>query len=396
MVKFICVIFVFLIATASNAQELRGVWNAGLQGSSPNNTKVALSWTLEAIGEIGRLTAEGEGWGAEYDGPRIACTYFVPFSDQDALTAEPGLAPACPAAESIRLRISGYDVTVLESPGLEVFGDMQLRNIAAHVPAPQLAATPPNFDVLGVGPRQTLAEVEENLLGQRGWALTSSRVTTAGGSTAGRLARVYLATDQTVTGPTGIGVVPVDAIVVAYESVIDAKDADAPSVRAVVVQRTTFYFDAGEQVAVASLNEAVIKKYGVSSNDRPGAGDGNRDFDRDGNIIMDRVKSNFPPCFLDENNRRVDIVQLKWSYDRPWEGRAGEIWGYGFPGCGGHVDVSIREQSGTGAVDELRVTLEDRDLVLNSEWTFIEAQIAPKIRTAAGLADAGGSEAPEL
>ncbi|MEM6481796.1 MAG: hypothetical protein AAF922_12475 [Pseudomonadota bacterium] len=272
---------------------------------------------------------------------------------------------------------------------------MQLTNIAAYVPETELSVLPPDFDALGVGPRQTLSEVESNLLGQRGWIIASSKLTKGSGKAA-RLARVYLADERTITAPTGHGVVPIDGIIVAYEAVGDEAMAEAPEVRAAIVQRRTFYFDAGEQVAIASLSDALVKKYGPSGNDRPGAGDGHRDFDRNGVLITERPGPSFAPCLLDENKRTVDFVQLKWIYDRPWHGSSSELWGAGFLGCGAHVEVLIREQQGTGAVDELKITLSDRDLVLNAEWAFIEARLGPEIRTAAGLANSGGTDAPEL
>lgn len=395
MIRKMLTLSLALASATAQAEELRGVWGGGLSGTSLSGAPVELSWTLEAIGDLGRLTAEGRGWGADSSGPRAVCTYFIDYGSGGTMTPEPGTAPICPDVASVTLVPAGAEMQVLAAPGLEIFGDVTLRPLATYIPEDDLGVIPPNLDVLGVSPRQTLAEIEKNLLDERGWKIASSYAASGSGSNAGVLGRVYVRDDQTVARYEPP--LPVDFIVIGYEAVSDLANAEAPDVRAVLIKRRTSYFDAGQQVAVATMSDAIIAKYGPRSDGDQDASE-QRNYNPDGSVVADQ-RTPFAPCILRRTGilePRGDRVQFRWVYEPPGGGRNLEIWGQSYPGCGAHADVRLRPEKDTGAVSELETFLSDRELVLNAEWTFIEAKLEGKMRTAAELATNGGDDVPEL
>ncbi|MEM9392231.1 MAG: hypothetical protein AAGA38_00105 [Pseudomonadota bacterium] len=256
------------LATPSVAFEFAerdGLWFAGFRQSANGETR-ELSYTVDMTFGLGMLTIDHDPFGL--DKPRYKCRYAfqIPSGNEtaDQIVALGNNSVECPAPDGVTFKVPLEEKMDVTFP---FFDPAPLSLTAQRRPPSALGTLPANYDVLGVSTRQTKAQIEANLIGERGWSLvTDGRYKTQTLSTSDGLSHAHVASyrsvDTPLTNSSGLEVFP-DLIEVTFASAATKEGAEAPDAVAIFVYRRSDYRANERSLSVQAIADAVAQKYGA-------------------------------------------------------------------------------------------------------------------------------------
>ena len=373
------------------AAALEGEWFGGYSiGGQP------VTITVRAYGDVGLVETQGRGADTM---PSSNCSYVIELSGMTAtgypLTAGSGQTD-CPQSASFTFTRNADETLGIETNvGLVDFPVNPVTRASTH------GARLPfdNFDVLGVRPGQTRAEIEALLIAGRGWSEREDLAGSASTDTFSIASSVYIKSAEEIRTLIG-NTLPPDFIKVSYGA--RATGADPADDIAIVVRRT-LAFDESTAIPQQTLEESFTGKYGERFNpigpDRAYLADGSVDTGarRKAEQYSGQDGCWNPPGEGSQGSRRENgnrpalVLYGGGGIGRP---RAAEFHDFG-TGCGGLAQIRVDVQN--NLVGIASVELLDDAVGMAELWTqrmlTMQARLRPMIETAKA---ASGAKAPEL
>ena len=289
----------------------------------------------------------------------LNCTYFADLETQ-AMASVQG---QCLDATQTTLSDTAAG-TVLSMP--EIWPE-PIRLLPFQLVDDVTPVYPEGFDVLGVRPGMTRAEIEA-IRAERGWASFDQRYGAQPGRRGGW--RVGYGPEGTPADSGGIA----DAIRIEYQAAANEEAAAQGDLRAVEVVRDGYYAQSGQTVAAAGLDAALREKYGI-----PGAE--SRVYLADGVVSQQGTET-----------RCRDLKDRMRNHEERQEV---------LPFCA--LQVTLYTQVSNAAGNRLSVTLVDMHLRENERVKLQVADVGRQleriseiVQPAASDGGSGGSTVPEL
>lgn len=383
-----------LAASAGNAQEFSpydGVWFGSQRTLNESGGLTAeLAYTFRSSGGLGILQVSDRKASPPVD---RRCTYAFKIADQAGKEVVNAAGNSADCPETSPISFGERTATSLQITA-DVFSSEATEVIGIRVPYLVLPPQPESFDTLGVSTRKTRAEIEENLLNERGWtklepssgvgvsfSVDPQVVFTRSRDWYSEFA-VYVAdpeVNEARSNSTEFG----DRITVAYEAAPSEEAAMSDSVRAIVVQRSANYQIQDRAVNIEVLMAALADKYGTIQKDMFNNTPRLRAFDLNGNQLPDVSANSDHECSGNSNERLSSFSAVI----------IGSLTSYPYAKCGPAVEIHfgpVRD----GLASQVRTTLRDDPFVLNLSVLEEAPRIKAEIEKV--LADAAGDNTPEL
>lgn len=355
-----------LSSPASAQSDLTGIWFGGL---SDGRGQVALS--PEFVDDMIKVEVDFRNWAQNGYGK---CIFYGRVNDAGTAdlilnTGAGGTRPDCPRNTTLQAERTSPGTVTATITGFSTIPPSQsfeLNEVIRPIDPSEYAAMNPSFDILGATLGQTRAEIEANLISERGYLHDFKEDQTF--QTA-----LWTATD--VTYRKGDRSSSLDRIVVSYSA--ETADADPMQAEAVMVHRAV-EFGEGEQLLGDTLRGALDRKYGPSLE---GANDNARMYDRQGQNIPRRGDT---AIFCEPGTRQV--VQYQNSRGQ------GNLQSH----CGTILEVAIRDDFQTGLVRQYYLTLQGVDWLNNDFWDRLAFQRREEFSKFLAAVEGASNEGPEL
>jgi hypothetical protein len=359
--------FALSITSPAIAQtDLTGIWFGGL---SDGRGQVALS--PEFVDDMVKVELDFRNWAQDGFGKCIFYGRVDAAGTAELIlnTGAGGTRPDCPRSATLQAnRASPGSVTATIAgfatiPPTQTF---ELDEVIRPIDPSEYATMNPNFDILGTTLGQTRAEIEANLIAERGYIHDFER---------DQPFRTALWTAMDVTYRKGERGATLDQIIVSYSA--ETADADQMQAQAVIVHRAV-EFGGTEQLLGDTLRGALERKYGPSI---ASANDNARLYDRQGQNIPRRGDT---AIFCEPGTRQA--VQYQ-------NGRGqGRLDSH----CGTSLEVAIRDDFQTGLVRQYYLTLQGVDWLNNDFWDRLAFQRREEFSNFLVAIEGATDEGPEL
>lgn len=345
--------------------DLTGIWFGGL---SDGRGQVALS--PEFVDDMVKVEVDFRNWAQDGFGK---CFFYGRVNDAGTAelilnTGAGGTREDCPRSATLQAnRTSPGSITATITDFASIPADQvfDLNEVIRPIDVSEYATVNPNFDILGTTLGQTRAEIEANLIDERGYIHDFAN---------DRTFQTALWTATDVTYRKGEQGDLLDRIIVSYSA--EAANSDTMQAQAVIVHRAVETGD-GENLLGDTLRGALERKYGPSLE---GARDNSRMYDRQGQNIPHRDTA----IFCEPGTRQN--VQYQNSRGN------GSMQSH----CGTILEVAIREDFQTGLVRSYYLTLQGVDWLNNDFWDRLAFQRREEFSNFLIAVESATDEGPEL